>query len=81
MGGTQSNTVFDEPGIDTLSISELLYLLVVHQVQGLLNIAPQSPAPQLTNSSSDTSDDDDDDDDDDYDDEQIMQLLSEYSKK
>ena len=77
MGGTQSNTVFDEPGIHTLSFSELLYLLVVHQVQGLLNIAPQSPAPQLTNSSSDTSDDDDDDDDDDYDDEQIMQLLSE----
>jgi hypothetical protein len=81
IGGTQSNTVFDEPGIDTLSISELLYLSVVHQAQGWLNLAPQSPAPQLTNSSSDTSDDDDDDDDDEGDDDKLKKLLSEYSKK
>ena len=70
MGGTQSNTVFDEPGIDTLSISELLYLLVVRQAQGWLNIAPQSSAPQLTNNSSDTSDDDDD---------EVLKLLSNNS--
>ena len=75
MGGTQSNTVFDEPGIDTLSISELLYLLVVRQAQGWLNIAPQSSAHQLTNNSSDTSDDDDDDDDDDND-YRVIQLLT-----
>ena len=73
MGGTQSNTVFDEPGIDTLSISELLYLSVVYQAQGWLNLAPQSPALGLTNNSSDTSDDDDDDDDD-----KLIQLLSTY---
>ena len=76
MGGTQSNTVFDEPGIDTLSISELLYLLVVRQAQGWLNIAPQSSAPQLTNNSSDTSDDDNVDDN--NDDDEVLQLISTY---